>query len=362
MLVALIALPSITEAEVSERPSPVEVVNPIAPRPVIAGGKQILAYELHITNFGRTPFVLRHIEVFNSAHLIFDLSGDALTKSLVPIGEAPGGDGARIEVGKRVVAFLWIARPPHAVVPRMLRHRLTFDTADAQPAIQSVIDGIVIPVVFERVPVLRPPFDDGDWLAGNGPSNASVHRRSLIALDGRVSISQRFAIDWVLVGKNGNTYHDQPDRNENFWAFGQPVHAVADGEVTEVVDAFEDNTPHELPPVTIENILGNHVIVRIAPHRYVLFAHLRQHSIGVRLHERVKTGAVLGDVGNSGNSTGAHLHMQVMTASSALASEGVPFVFERFRFLGHGQDFQEDKHPNEPRMSEMPVEDEVIAH
>jgi hypothetical protein len=162
MLVALIALPSIAEAAVSDRPSPVEVVNPIAPRPVIADGKQILAYELHITNFGKTPLVLRHLEVFDSAHPILDLSGDALTKSLVPIGEAPGGDVARIEVGRRVVAFLWIARPQHAVVPRMLRHRLTFDVADAQPAMQSVIDGIVIPAVFERVPVLRPPFDDGD--------------------------------------------------------------------------------------------------------------------------------------------------------------------------------------------------------
>jgi murein DD-endopeptidase MepM/ murein hydrolase activator NlpD len=130
--------------------------------------------------------------------------------------------------------------------------------------------------------------------------------------------------------------------------------------VTEVVDTFEDNMPRVLPPVTIENILGNHVIVRIAPHRYVLFAHLKQHSIRVRLHERVKTGAVLGEVGNSGNSTGAHLHMQVMTASSALASEGVPFVFEHFRFLGDGQDFVEDKHANEPRVREMPVDDEVI--
>jgi hypothetical protein len=359
-LIALIALSAAADGAVSERPSPVEVVNPIAPQPVIADGKQVLAYELHITNFGKTPLVLRHLEVFGDGEEILDLSADALTKSLVPIGDAAGNDVTRIDVGRRVIVFVWIARPPLAAVPRALQHRLTFDIVDAQPATQSVIDGIVVPVTLAPVPILRPPFKDGDWLAGSGPSNASVHRRSLIAVEGRASISQRFAIDWVLVGKNGNTFHDRPDRNENFWAFGQPVHAVADGEVTEVIDTFEDNTPRVLPPVTIENILGNHVIVRIAPHRYVMFAHLRQHSIRVRLHQRVKAGTLLGEAGNSGNSTGAHLHMQVMTSSSALSSEGVPFVFNHFQFLGYGHDFKEDRHPNEPRMLEMPLDDEVI--
>ena len=358
VLIALLSLPAIVDAAVSERPSAVEVVNPIAPQPVIADGRQILAYELHITNFGKAPLVLRHLEVFGDGQPFLDLSGNELTKSLVAIGDAP--DAARLDIGRRVVAFLWIARAPHAAVPRNLRHRLTFDIVDTQPPMQSVIDTIIVPVTRTPAPLLRPPFDDGEWLAGNGPSNGSDHRRTLIALDGRVSLSQRFAIDWVLVGKNGNTFHDKPDRNENFWAFGYPVHAVAEGEVTEVVDTFDDNTPRVLPPVTIENILGNHVILRIAPNRYVLFAHLRHHSIRVRLHQKVKGGTLLGEVGNSGNSTGAHLHMQVMTASSALVSEGVPFLFKHFRFLGYGRDFEEDKHPDEPRTMEMPADDEVI--
>ena len=70
-----------------------------------------------------------------------------------------------------------------------------------------------------------------------------VLRRSVVAIDGRPCISQRFAIDWVLIGNNGNTFHDSRERNENFWAFGQPVLAVADGEASEVVDGIPDNLP-----------------------------------------------------------------------------------------------------------------------
>src|SRR5579859_1100876 len=50
-------------AQISIRPSPVEVVAPMPPTPVVAAGKRVLVYELHITNLGANALVLRHIEV-----------------------------------------------------------------------------------------------------------------------------------------------------------------------------------------------------------------------------------------------------------------------------------------------------------
>ena len=38
-------------------------------------------------------------------------------------------------------------------------------------------------------------------------------------------------------------------------------------------------------------------------------------------------------LGNSGNSATPHLHLQVQTTRS-FASDGLPFIFERFQFLG----------------------------
>lgn len=164
-----------------------------------------------------------------------------------------------------------------------------------------------------------------------------------------------------MVGTNGNTFHDSRERNENFWGFGQPVLAVADGEVTEIVNDIPDNLPGKLPPVTVQNISGNHVIMRIAPDTYVMFAHLMQGSVSVRLHQQVKRGAQLAQVGNSGNTTAAHLHFQVTDDNSALAAEGIPFIFDRFRFLGYGKDFEEDHHPDLPRSRSVPMDDSVIA-
>ncbi len=92
-----------------------------------------------------------------------------------------------------------------------------------------------------------------------------------------------------------------------------------------------------------------------------MFAHLKQGSIAVGLRQKIKRGAQIAQVGNSGNTTGAHLHLQVTDGNSALAAEGIPFVFDQFRFLGFGKDFEEDHHPDLPRSRTLPMDDSVIS-
>ncbi|HEY2092230.1 MAG TPA: hypothetical protein VGJ81_10090 [Thermoanaerobaculia bacterium] len=84
-IVLLLSLfPLLCFAQVSNRQAAVEIVAPKAPAPVIANGKRVLVYELHVTNFGKGPLALRRIEIAGVA----DLSGDTLTKSLSPVGES----------------------------------------------------------------------------------------------------------------------------------------------------------------------------------------------------------------------------------------------------------------------------------
>jgi murein DD-endopeptidase MepM/ murein hydrolase activator NlpD len=364
------AAPAVLRAQIAARPSAVEVVSPKAPTPVLADGRRVLAYEIHVTNFGKGPLSFEKLEIFGpkpGTTALAAFTDTALTRTLRPIGGDAAGDVRRLDIGRRVIVFLWITLPANEPVPASLRHRLTFALLDSTAsgpgaARESVLEGVVVPVLRDPVLVLVPPVRGGTWLAGDGPSNTSNHRRSLTALAGRTWISQRFATDWLMIGANGNSYHDDPSRNENWWGYGQAVRAVADGEVTEVVDGIPENIPRKPPTnVTLENIAGNHVVLRIAPERYVLFAHLQPGSLRVHLHQHVRQGEVLGLLGNSGSSTSPHLHLDVSDGNSPLGSEGVPFLFEAFDFLGFGRDYEQDHHPRIPRRRDMPLEDMVIG-
>lgn len=211
----------------------------------------------------------------------------------------------------------------------------------ASEATEATLEDFQVAVSQDSAPVLSPPFNGGIWFAGDGPVNDSNHRRSIFAIDGHIYLPERFAIDWIKVGANGDSRHEGSTKNENWWGWGEPVLAVADGKITEVVDEFPDNTPRVLPPVTLDNIAGNHIILQIAPNRFVTYAHLQRGSVKVRAGDSVRRGDVLALLGNSGNTTGAHLHLQVTDRNSVLQSEGVPFVFADFTYLGPGSDYPE---------------------
>jgi murein DD-endopeptidase MepM/ murein hydrolase activator NlpD len=76
------------------------------------------------------------------------------------------------------------------------------------------------------------------------------------------------------------------------------------------------------------------VILALGKGRFAFYAHLKPGSVRVERGDRVREGEVLGLLGNSGSSTGPHLHFQVMNRPSALASDGLPYVFDRFRLTG----------------------------
>jgi murein DD-endopeptidase len=372
-LSTLLLLTMSTAGAARERGPRVQVDCPFPPVAVKvaqkAGENQVLVYELHITNFDQVPLTLKQLEIFgdgNKAHPLATISGDALSAFMIAVGSGGATKNPQlIDPGRRAVIFLWVELAPAGGVPHNLSHRMVFlagapgtETSDKT---ESTLEDFPVPVSQETVPVLSPPFEGGVWLAGDGPGNDSGHRRSIPAIDGHTYSPERFAADWVKVGSNGDTHHDGTTHNENFWGYGEPIHAVAEGEVTQVVDGIADNTPRVLPKqVTLDNIAGNYVIVRISPNRYVTYAHLRPGSIRVALHDHVTRGAVIGRLGNSGQATAPHLHLQLTDANSVLQSEGVPFIFSSYTDLGSGSDYELDKHISIPRTDAIPGKDEVI--
>lgn len=353
-----------------ERGPRIEVICPSPPIPVKLAERHVLVYELHITNFDVVPLTLKRLEVFadtDKSQPLKTISGDALSAAMLEVGSSSGAkDPQIIAPGRRAVVFLWIEFGLDVRPPSSLRHRLVFAAAapgegTASAAAESTLEDFPVLVSQDAAPVISFPFDGGVWLAGDGPANDSGHRRSISAIDGQIHIAQRFAADWVKVGPNGDSHHDGTTRNENWWGYGEPIHAVADGEVTQVLDGIPENTPRVLPKqVTLDNIVGNYVILRIAPNRYATYAHLQTGSIKVAVHDHVTRGTVIARLGNTGQATAPHLHFQVTDGDAVLQSEGVPFIFSNFTDLGPGSDYELDKHPSIPRRDSIPGKDEVV--
>ncbi len=153
-------------------------------------------------------------------------------------------------------------------------------------------------------------------------------------MNGKLYLGQRFAIDWNGVDDENRFVVGDPEVNTNWVFYGKPVIAVADARVVAAVDRFPDQIPNRPEPVTIDQADGNYVILALGGGRFAFYAHLAAGSVRVKRGDRVRRGRVLGLLGNSGSSTGPHLHFQVMNRASALASDGLPFVIDRFRFAG----------------------------
>jgi len=109
---------------------------------------------------------------------------------------------------------------------------------------------------------------------------------------------------------------------------------VADATVVAAVDPYPDQIPNAPTGVTLENAEGNHVILDLREGRFALYAHLKPGSVSVHAGERVQRGQVIGELGNSGSSTGPHLHFHVMDRPSGLVADGLPYGFDQFELIG----------------------------
>jgi hypothetical protein len=311
--------------------APLDVVVPVPPTAFRADGKTHLVYEVHVTNFSRDECVLKRLEVASMA----SYSGDALTSLLTRPGPPPK-DKLRIEGGLRAVIFVWVTLDPGTAIPSNLGHRLAINVGDSPD--EFVVECAHIPVRKEAV-AISPPLRGSEWMAANGPSNSSGHRRSLIPVGGGVHIAQRFAIDWLQLREDGTSFAGDRLDNKNYRCYGQDALAIADAAVVAVKDGIPENVPgatSRAVPITLETVGGNHVILDLGSGRYAFYAHLQPGKIQVKLGDQVKRGQVIGFVGNSGNSTEPHLHFHVCDANSPLSSEGLPYGFTSFEVQGQG--------------------------
>jgi murein DD-endopeptidase MepM/ murein hydrolase activator NlpD len=343
-----------------------DTVIPIAPTAFKADGKWHLVYELHISNMDKWEYAFTRIEVVSAddtQKTLATFSGAALDGMFSHPGLPAAEKVSKLAPGEFGAVFLWVTFDKLEDVPAAIAQRISVKIGDYPEALSVVTPSTSVnknPVV-----VISSPLVGQDWVAANGPSNTSLHRRALIPVNGHAYISQRFAIDWVQVYPDGKTYKGDPSDNKNYRAYGAEIHAVADGAVTQVGDGIPQNTPGAKSlavPITLETIGGNHVIMEIGNGLFAFYAHMQPGSLRVKVGDKVTRGQVLGLLGNTGNSSEPHLHFQICSANSELGSEGLPYAFASFEVQGKAGEDKLNMFPDGPVKHEMelPTEDEIV--
>ncbi|WP_285396642.1 M23 family metallopeptidase [Lysinibacillus sp. fls2-241-R2A-57] len=156
-----------------------------------------------------------------------------------------------------------------------------------------------------------------EWFVFWGGTNEFVNYHYLYE-------GQRYAYDLVKV-QDGQSYQNSPIRNENFYAFDEDIIAPADGKVVKVVDGIKDNVPGEMDE---HNPAGNYVVIEHANNEFSMIAHFKKDSILVKSGEIVTAGQLIGKCGNSGNSSEAHIHFQVMDAPDIVNGKSIRILFK----------------------------------
>jgi hypothetical protein len=184
----------------------------------------------------------------------------------------------------------------------------------------------------------------------DGHDHLSHHRRTNYLLDawrsaGAVDNPSRYALDLVSVDADGRAFRGDGRRNEDWLSWGRPVRAAGAGTVVATYNDQPDNTvigsenlwrprPWTEDPMTDA---GNFVLIDHGNGEFSLTSHLRAGSVRVRRGDRVRSGDLIGEVGNSGSARGPHLHYELRSGWGVRDVRGLPAHFHDVRVLGTGE-------------------------
>ena len=333
-------------------------------------GHRHSAFELYVTNWGSTPLKITKLDVNGKDDQTVLVSQSASGKQLAAMFVPIGGDGTKpndpsLKPGQTGVFFIFVDWIPDQGDPDNFQTSITIDQHGERSG-SGTIHTAALDLNQDDPIVIHSPLRGKNWLAANGPSNTSPHRRAMLPVNGLPHIGQRYAIDWIQLGDDGKTFTGDEHDNKSYHAWDQEIHAAADGKIVEVKDGIPENVPNSgklAVQMTYDTLAGNHIIEQLSEDHYAAYAHLRPGTIKVKVGDTVHAGDVLAHLGNTGNSSEPHLHFQVCDAPSFPASEGLPFAIDQYTY----DDYKLDKAPkplltiksSHPMTKQEPMEDEL---
>ncbi|WP_283294601.1 M23 family metallopeptidase [Rhodococcus sp. IEGM 1351] len=364
-------------------PSPVALSMPFAPSPVAAtDGRNDLTFEVHVTNTAAVPLVVQRVQIGSADGADSDLAnyeGGSVAANMNLVGDnATPTD--RLQPAQLGFFFVDVAMDEATPVPAGMKATVSVRALETPPPDQPIpglagmvdesggpvpatLDTSVTVQVFDgTVPVIGPPLRGDGCAAMEGCcADNTHHRRGVWSVDGRLLNFERYAIDFLGVDREGFAYRGD-NTKENYVGCRADVIAVADAEVVSVLDGQEENVIGEPQPErNLTEATGNHIVLDLGNGVYAFYGHFVPGSISVKEGDHVEKGAVVGQLGNSGQSTAPHLHFHLMDNTNPALAESVPFEFDAFDLAGHAtlEDVTYLPTP-EPRTDEMPLSQTVV--
>ncbi len=347
LLLMLASLP-LAQQELHESwPLPLEVSAPTAPALQAVGRQQTLVYELLVSNLGSQPFTLKELLVSDEKDrplaVIRGERWGSIAASLPgspPLGEAPSG--LALAPGSRALLYLWAELEEGRAAPTMVQHEFLASARNRQGEWNH--SGPALPLAPAPM-VIAPPVRGGTWWVSNGLGNDTNHRRFYVA-SGSLMIPQRFGADFHRLDPEGNNAVNKGRSLEDFHAYGEPLYAVADGEVLVVHDGLPDWPAGKAPQgLKWRDMPGNHVILKLGPRAHAMYVHMQAGRMQVKAGQLVEEGDLLGYIGNSGNSSAPHLHFHLADRPSVNQSRGIPFHFRSYDWVMSNYAFRSDQRP-----------------
>lgn len=312
-----------------------------APVPVPAtDGRTHLVYELLLTNSMNQDVTVDSVQVRpGDGDPLLTLAGAELADRTRVLGTTT----PTAKLGPSQSALVWLdVVTENGQAPTELDHQVRVRlTQPMPPLLPAEVTENVAPVsVQSREPVtIGAPLRGPQWWDANGCCGMTPHRMAINPIDGGLWGAERFAIDYVQLMPDGRLFDGAIENLQGFPYFGTDIHAVADGPVVAVLDGLPEQVPGVGPTgLRLDEYGGNHVVQDIGNGNFAFYAHLKTGSVAVKPGDRLSTGQVLGQLGNSGNTDAPHLHFHVMDGPDPLRADGLPFVIDEFRLTARSTD------------------------
>lgn len=318
------------------------------PHPVLGSdGKYHLVYELQLTNANSFTWLIKSLEVLNAENhdqVFAAFSGDTITPNnqIIP-GRIPSDTMAR---GETSVFFITFSVDNLNEIPEKITHRLKMTVPGGIP--EGFLIFLSLPadttelvqiegksnVPSPNAVVMGPPLKGTKWIAADGCCTSERHVRAVMPINGKLAISQRFAIDWEQLNDENRIFVGDPLDVTNYFCYGEEILAVGEGRVVIAVDKYDDQIPGELPPlIPLEEADGNFVVIDLGGGNFAFYAHMIKGSVAVEAGDFVTRGQVIGLVGNTGNTSAPHLHFHMMSGPSTFGSNGIPYMIYEYDLI-----------------------------